>query len=39
MSEARAIPVVIRSHNDLSYLKDTLAMVFAQSLAASVHVF
>lgn len=39
MPETRAIPVVIRSHNDLSYLKDTLAMVFNQSLAASVHVF
>ncbi len=39
MPEKRPIPVVIRSHNDLVYLKETIAMVLAQSIKADVHVF
>ena len=39
MSEATAVPVVIRSHNDLGYLKETLARVLSQSVQAHVHVY
>lgn len=39
MPEKQPIPVVIRSHNDLAYLKETIAMVLKQSLKAEVHVF
>nr|WP_321297239.1 glycosyltransferase [uncultured Sphaerochaeta sp.] len=39
MSERTAVPVVIRSHNDLAYLTQTLKWVLKQSLPASVHVY
>ncbi len=39
MSNAATVPVVIRSHNDLDYLKETLARVLSQSVQADVHVY
>lgn len=39
MSALHPIPVVIRSYNDLHYLKETVAMVLNQRIPADIHVF